>query len=311
MTISEKGMITEQTNENTINIDKMSINEIVKTINNEDKKVAYAVEKTIPEITSAVEFTVSSLKNGGRLIIAGAGTSGRLGVLDASECPPTFNTAPELVKGLIAGGDTALRNAVEGIEDDENSGINDLKKEDFSDNDVLIGVAASGRTPYVIGALKYAKSLGAKTISISCNPDSETGRLADAAIEVIVGPEVISGSTRLKSGTAQKMVLNIISTTTMIKLGKTYKNLMVDLQASNSKLRRRALNIFKNITNIKDDDTATLFLEKTSWNLKEAIVIYETSCTIEEARAYLKSADGFVVNAIQLGKETKALNIKR
>ncbi len=311
MTISEKGMITEQTNENTINIDKMSINEIVKTINNEDKKVAYAVEKTIPEITRAVEFTVSSLKNGGRLIIAGAGTSGRLGVLDASECPPTFNTAPELVKGLIAGGDTALRNAVEGIEDDENSGINDLKKEDFSDNDVLIGVAASGRTPYVIGALKYAKSLGAKTISISCNPDSETGRLADAAIEVIVGPEVISGSTRLKSGTAQKMVLNIISTTTMIKLGKTYKNLMVDLQASNSKLRRRALNIFKNITNIKDDDTATLFLEKTSWNLKEAIVIYETSCTIEEARAYLKSADGFVVNAIQLGKETKALNIKR
>ncbi len=302
MTISEKAMITEQTNENTINIDKMSINEIVKTINNEDKKVAYAVEKTIPEITKAIEFTVSSLKSGGRLIIAGAGTSGRLGVLDASECPPTFNTAPEMVKGLIAGGDTALRNAVEGIEDDENSGVNDLKKEDFSDNDVLIGVAASGRTPYVIGALKYAKSLGAKTISISCNPDSETGRLADAAIEVIVGPEVISGSTRLKSGTAQKMVLNIISTTTMIKLGKTYKNLMVDLQASNSKLRRRALNIFKNITNIKDDDTATLFLEKTSWNLKEAIVIYETSCTIEEARAYLKSADGFVVNAIQLGK---------
>ncbi len=302
MTISEKAMITEQTNENTINIDKMNINEIVKIINNEDKKVAYAVEKTIPEITKAIEFTVSSLKNGGRLIIAGAGTSGRLGVLDASECPPTFNTAPEMVKGLIAGGDTALRNAVEGIEDDENSGVNDLKKEDFSDNDVLIGVAASGRTPYVIGALKYAKSLGAKTISISCNPNSETGRLADAAIEVIVGPEVISGSTRLKSGTAQKMVLNIISTTTMIKLGKTYKNLMVDLQASNSKLRRRALNIFKNITNIKDDDTATLFLEKTSWNLKEAIVIYETSCTIEEARAYLKSADGFVVNAIQLGK---------
>lgn len=302
MTISEKGMITEQTNKNTINIDKMSINEIVKTINNEDKKVAYAVEKAIPEITRAIEFTVSSLKDGGRLIIAGAGTSGRLGVLDASECPPTFNTAPELVKGLIAGGDTALRNAVEGIEDDENSGAGDLKNENFNSRDVLIGVAASGRTPYVIGALKYAKSLGAKTISISCNPDSETGRLADTAIEVIVGPEVISGSTRLKSGTAQKMVLNIISTTTMIKLGKTYKNLMVDLQASNSKLRRRALNIFKNITNIKDDNTATSFLEKTSWNLKEAIVIYETSCTIEEARAYLKSADGFVVNAIQLGK---------
>lgn len=302
MTIIES-MVTEQLNENTTNIDKMSISEIIETINNEDKKVAYAVEKVIPEITKAVEFTVYALKNGGRLIIVGAGTSGRLGVLDASECPPTFNTDPELVKGIIAGGDIALRNAVEGIEDDENSGESDLINEKFNSKDVLIGVAASGRTPYVKGAIKYAKSIGAKAIAISCNPNSEIGKLADVAIEVIVGPEVISGSTRLKSGTAQKMILNIISTTTMIKLGKTYKNLMVDLQASNSKLRQRALRIFKNITNVENDDEAKLILEKTNWNLKEAIVMYEADCSLDEAKDYLTQSDGFVIDAIQLGKK--------
>jgi len=301
MTNNVKSMITEQTNESTNDIDKMSIIEIVTTINDEDKKVAFSVEKVIPEIAEAIELAVSSLKNGGRLIIVGAGTSGRLGVLDASECPPTFNTDPELVKGLIAGGDIALRNPVEGIEDDENSGISDLINESFSEKDILIGVAASGRTPYVIGALKYAKKLGAKTISISCNPNSKTGKLADVAIEVIVGPEVISGSTRLKSGTAQKMILNIISTTTMIKLGKTYRNLMVDLQASNTKLKQRALRIFEAITNIEDDE-AILFLEKTNWNLKEAIVSYETNCNIEEAKGYLDLANGFVKDAILLGK---------
>lgn len=300
-----KSMITEQTNESTNDIDKMSIMEIVTTINNEDKKVAFSVEQVIPEIANAIELTVSSLKSGGRLIIVGAGTSGRLGVLDASECPPTFNTNPDLVKGLIAGGDIALRNPVEGIEDDENSGISDLISEGFNEHDVLIGVAASGRTPYVIGALKYAKKLGSKTISISCNPNSETGKWADVAIEVIVGPEVITGSTRLKSGTAQKMILNIISTTTMIKLGKTYRNLMVDLQASNSKLKQRALRIFESITNI-EDDKAIMFLEKTNWNLKEAIVVYEANCTIEEAKEYLKLTNGFVKNAIQLGKESRA-----
>jgi len=301
MTNNVKSMITEQTNESTNDIDKMSIIEIITTINNEDKKVAYSVEKVIPEIAEAIELTVSSLKNGGRLIIVGAGTSGRLGVLDASECPPTFNTDPELVKGLIAGGDIALRNPVEGIEDDETSGINDLINENFSEKDILIGVAASGRTPYVIGALKYAKKLGSKTISISCNPNSKTGKLADVAIEVIVGPEVISGSTRLKSGTAQKMILNIISTTTMIKLGKTYRNLMVDLQASNTKLKQRALRIFETITNIEDDE-AISFLEKTNWNLKEAIVSYETNCDIEEAKGYLDISNGFVKDAILLGK---------
>lgn len=308
MTIIENGMITEQLNENTSNIDKMSIREIIEAINNEDKKVAFAVENVIPEITKAVDITVSALRNNGRLIIVGAGTSGRLGVLDASECPPTFNTNPELVKGLIAGGDIALRNAVEGIEDDEKSGVNDLIKEKFNSNDVLIGVAASGRTPYVKGAIKYAKAVGAKAIAISCNPNSETGKLADVSIEVIVGPEVISGSTRLKSGTAQKMILNIISTTTMIKLGKTYKNLMVDLQASNSKLRQRALRIFKNITNVENEDEAKLILEKTNWNLKEAIVIYETDCSLDEAKDYLMQSEGFVIDAIQLGK--KYLNAK-
>lgn len=294
-------MVTEQINETTNNIDKMNITEIITSINNEDKKVAYAVENTIPEISKAVELTVNALKNNGRIIIVGAGTSGRLGVLDASECPPTFNTDPEMVKGLIAGGDIALRNAVEGVEDIEEAGRLDLIAENFNQNDILIGVAASGRTPYVIGAINYAKSLNAKTVSISCNPNSKISKLSDVSIEAIVGPEVVSGSTRLKSGTAQKMILNIISTTTMIKLGKTYKNLMVDLQASNSKLKERALRIFRIITDAKEDD-AKNSLDKTNWNLKEAIVCYEGNCTLEDAKEFLKKSDGFVTNAISLAK---------
>ncbi len=294
------GMITEQINRNTVDIDNMSITEIVTCINNEDKTVAYAVEKVIPQIVNAVELTVLALKRGGRMIFVGAGTSGRLGVLDASECPPTFNTDPELVKGIIAGGDIALRKAVEGIEDNEEDAIKDLKKEDLNHNDVVIGIAASGRTPYVIGALKYAKEIGAKAIGISCNPQSKMRKYSDVMIEVIVGPEVISGSTRLKSGTAQKMILNILSTTTMIKLGKTYKNLMIDLQTSNYKLKQRAIRILKEVTQNNDEDAAISILEKTDWNVKEAIVLWETGCSIAEVRKYLKDSEGFVNKAIEL-----------
>lgn len=301
MVVNIKNMITEQTNETTNNIDKMNIQEIVQVINNEDKKVAYAIEKVIPEISEAIEITVETLKNGGRMLTIGSGTSGRLGVLDASECPPTFNTDPELIKGIIAGGSKALQIAIEGIEDDENSALKDLIDEDFSNKDVLIGISASGNTPYVIGGLEYAKKLGAKTISISCNPNSKIGKLADVSIEAIVGPEVISGSTRLKSGTAQKMILNMISTVTMIKLGKTYNNLMVDLQATNTKLKNRATRILKTITSINDSE-ATILLEKTNWNLKESIVIYETNCTLERAKKYLEKANGIVIDAIEIGK---------
>ncbi|MEW9121553.1 MAG: N-acetylmuramic acid 6-phosphate etherase [Thermotaleaceae bacterium] len=294
------GMITEQINRNTVDIDSMSIREIVTCINNEDKTVAYAVEKVIPQISDAVELTVSALKRGGRMLFIGAGTSGRLGVLDASECPPTFNTDPELVKGIIAGGDVALRKAVEGIEDHEEAAVKDLKKEALDHKDVVIGIAASGRTPYVIGGLKYAKEIGAKAIGISCNPQSKILKYSDVIIEVIVGPEVISGSTRLKSGTAQKMILNILSTTTMIKLGKTYKNLMVDLQTSNHKLKERAIRILKEVTQNNDEYQAIAMLEKTDWNVKEAIVLWESGCSIAEVRNYLKESEGFVNKAIEL-----------
>lgn len=295
-------MITESINENSIDIDKISIEGALHLMNEEDKKVAFAVEKALPQIAKAIELTVSAINRGGRLIYIGSGTSGRLGVLDASECPPTFNTDPEMVKGIIAGGDTALRKALEGVEDNEEEAVSYLKQERLSNSDVLIGISASGSTPYVLGALKYGRIIGASTVGIACNPESPMADLSDVMIEVIVGPEIISGSTRLKAGTAQKMVLNMISTITMVQMGKTYMNLMVDLQASNVKLRNRALNILKKVTSVKDEGEALRLLEHTGWSVKEAIVMEKTKLPAKKAKQYLKNSGGRVSKAIEMAE---------
>lgn len=241
-------LITEQRNPNTMNIDRCSAQEIVKLINDEDKKVPLAIEACLPQIAQAVEKIVVAFQQGGRLVYIGAGTSGRLGVLDASECPPTFGVSPEMVKGIIAGGEHALRHPIEGAEDNPQAGEDDLKRIQFSKQDILVGIAASGRTPYVIGALTYAKQQGATTVSISSNPHSAMSQIADIAIETLVGAEALTGSSRLKSGTAQKLVLNMLTTASMILIGKCYQNLMVDVQASNQKLVARAIRIVMEAT---------------------------------------------------------------
>lgn len=241
-------LITEQRNPNTMNIDRCSAQEIVKLINDEDKKVPFAIETCLPQIAQAVEKIVTAFQQGGRLVYIGAGTSGRLGVLDASECPPTFGVSPEMVKGIIAGGEHALRHPIEGAEDNPQAGEEDLKRIQFSKQDILVGIAASGRTPYVIGALTYAKQQGAITVSISSNPNSAMSQIADIAIETLVGAEALTGSSRLKSGTAQKLVLNMLTTASMILIGKCYQNLMVDVQASNQKLVARAIRIVMEAT---------------------------------------------------------------
>ncbi len=241
-------LITEQRNPNTMNIDRCSAQEIVKLINDEDKKVPLAIETCLPQIAQAVEKIVTAFQQGGRLVYIGAGTSGRLGVLDASECPPTFGVSPEMVKGIIAGGEHALRHPIEGAEDNPQAGEEDLKRIQFSKQDILVGIAASGRTPYVIGALTYAKQQGAITVSISSNPNSAMSQIADIAIETLVGAEALTGSSRLKSGTAQKLVLNMLTTASMILIGKCYQNLMVDVQASNQKLVARAIRIVMEAT---------------------------------------------------------------
>ncbi|EFL80318.1 N-acetylmuramic acid 6-phosphate etherase [Actinobacillus pleuropneumoniae] len=236
-------MITEQRNPNSMNIDQLSALELVKVINQEDKQVPLAVEKCLARIAQAVEKIVQAFQNGGRLVYIGAGTSGRLGVLDASECPPTYGVSPEMVVGIIAGGERALRHPIEGAEDNTEQGKAALQAVNFSQKDVLVGIAASGRTPYVIGALEYAKSLGATTVSIASNPNSAMAQIAEIAIDTVVGPEILTGSSRMKSGTAQKLVLNMLTTASMVMIGKCYSNLMVDVQASNEKLKARAIKI--------------------------------------------------------------------
>ncbi|KAA8997675.1 N-acetylmuramic acid 6-phosphate etherase [Affinibrenneria salicis] len=241
-------LVSEQRNENTRNIDALPAEEIVRLINHEDRLVAQAVAAELPAIAAAVSRIVETFHRGGRLIYQGAGTSGRLGVLDASECPPTFGVPDGMVIGIIAGGDHALRNAVEGAEDNAPAGADDLRRFELDARDTLVGIAVSGRTPYVLGGLSYARAQGAATIALTCNPHSPMAELSDIAIAPIVGPEVLTGSTRLKSGTAQKMVLNMLSTASMVLLGKCYQNLMVDVQASNEKLRARAIRIVAQAT---------------------------------------------------------------
>ncbi|ABX41499.1 N-acetylmuramic acid 6-phosphate etherase [Lachnoclostridium phytofermentans] len=288
---------TEQKNERTKNIDILSTLEVLKLMNDEDKKVAYAVEKELENIQKAVDITYEKMAAGGRLIYSGCGTSGRLGILDAVECPPTFGTDPELVQALIAGGVMAFVKAVEGAEDNQELGAEDLKAIGFSEKDILVGIAASGRTPYVIGAVSYAKSIGAKTISVTCSTNSPLTSITDVAITLQTGPEVITGSTRLKSGTAQKMVLNMLSTSVMIKLGKVYGNLMVDLKATNEKLVERAVMIVRTITEA-DDLTARQTLEACDYSAKTAIVMLKCNLTAAKAEEAINKANGHISSII-------------
>jgi len=293
-------LTTEQRNPNSINIDKISTFEILKIINNEDKLVPLAVEKEIPYIEQAVEIVVNAIKNGGRLLYFGAGTSGRLGVVDASECPPTFGTPFGMIDGFIAGGKEAMFRAQEGAEDYEENGAKDVLSAQVTDRDVVCGIAASRRTPYVVGAVKKAKELGAKTLFVTTNPREDFNiEGVDVAICPYVGPEVIMGSTRMKSGTAQKLVLNMITTTAMVRLGKTYENMMIDLQMTNKKLIERAKRIVMMITGITYEE-AQDYLEKSNYHVKSALVMIKANVDYNEAQELLKQADGFVRKAIEL-----------
>jgi N-acetylmuramic acid 6-phosphate etherase len=296
-------LITEQINERTRQLDQMSALEIVRVMNEEDRRVPLAVEEVLPQVAQAVEAMVETLKQGGHIFYIGAGTSGRLGVLDASECPPTFNADPSWFQGIIAGGDTALRYAVEGAEDDPLQAATDLKERGFCSRDLLVGLATSGRTPYVIGAVEYAKQVGARTVAITCNPGSVLGKLSDIPIEVNVGPEVLVGSTRLKSGTAQKMILNMLSTATMVRMGKVYQNLMVDLQPSNRKLEDRARRIIQQITGVSPEEAEAAWL-RCDKEVKTAIISLLTDQTPERARQLLRQAEGQVRKALQLDTKT-------
>lgn len=289
---------TEQRNPRTAHIDELSTPDMIKLINSEDKKVAEAVEAVCPQIAEAVDMIADRLKRGGRLIYVGCGTSGRLGVLDASECPPTFSADPGTVQAVIAGGPDAVFNAAEGAEDDPEHGENDLRSLAVSENDVLCGIAASGRTPYVTGAMKYAKSVGAAVIAVTCCPGSEIDTLAHIGISPAPGPEVITGSTRMKSGTAQKMVLNMLSTGAMIKLGKVYGNLMVDVRPSNEKLRLRCKRIVRDATG-ETDGAASKALEACGYRCKTAIVMLLKHVSSAEADRLLEKAGGRTADAIR------------
>ena len=284
-------LITEQRNPNSMHVDSLSALEIVQLMNEEDKQVPLAIEKCLPQIAQAVERIVAAFQQGGRLVYIGAGTSGRLGVLDASECPPTFGVSPEMVKGIIAGGERALRHPIEGAEDSKAQAVVDLQTIQFSSKDVLVGIAASGRTPYVIGALEYAKRLGSVTVSIASNPNSAMANIVDIAIDTVVGPEVLTGSSRLKSGTAQKLVLNMLTTASMILMGKCYQNLMVDVQASNEKLKARAIRIVMQATDC-DKAIAEETLKQADQNAKLAIMMILSGLDRAQAEALLEKHQG-------------------
>ena len=292
-----KKIATEQRNPNTMNIDSLSTHEMIRLINREDHRVAEAVSQVTEEIAKAVDVIADRLSKGGRLIYCGAGTSGRLGILDAVECPPTYSTEPEMVQGLIAGGYPAIFKAVEGAEDSKELGVEDMKGIRFTAGDVLVGVAASGRTPYVLGCMEYAKELGAVTVAVTCCPGSVLDTYADIGIAPAPGPEVVTGSTRMKSGTAQKMVLNMLSTGAMIKLGKVYSNLMVDVKPSNEKLVRRCVTIVCAATEC-DEATATAALEQCEYRPKIAIVMVLMGVGAEEAKALLTRGGGRIAKVL-------------
>ncbi len=297
MSIDLNKLVTEAINKNTTNIDQAATIEIVKMINEEDKKVALAIEKELPKIAKAIETIAEKLESGGRLIYIGSGTSGRLGILDASECPPTFGVNSDMIQGIIAGGDIAIREAVEGAEDNRDGVIMQLKEKKFNSKDVLVGIAASGRTPYVISGLEFAKKMNAQTIAVTCNPNSEISKLVDISIAPVVGPEVITGSTRMKAGSAQKMVLNMLTTGSMIKLGKVYQNLMVDVQAKNSKLIERCKQIVMKVTEVKKEE-ASEYLKKTDYDVKLAIFMIKTKLELNKAKQILKQNKGHLSKAL-------------
>ena len=302
--VNLEGIATEKRNISTLLIDELSTIDMLTLINNEDKTVPLAIEKILPDIAMAVDLITKQLQSGGRLFYIGAGTSGRLGVLDAAECPPTYGVSPDLVQGIIAGGAPALLKAQEGAEDSLELCKKDLKEKDFSQNDIMVGIAASGRTPYVIGGLEYAKSIGAPTISIACSPKSEIAKLADIPLTVVTGPEVITGSTRMKAGTAQKLVLNMLSTGTMIKLGKVYSNLMVDLMATNRKLEERSIRIVMEATG-ENREISQKALAACKGKAKTAIFMLLSGLTPKEATTALDNSNGFVSKALNKLKELK------
>lgn len=291
-------LVTESRNKETMGLDQMTPLEIVTVMNREDGKAVEAVGEVLPQIAQAIDWCTDSLKQKGRIIYIGAGTSGRLGVLDAVECPPTFGVSPDVVVGLMAGGTPAFVKAVEGAEDSQTMGEEDLKEIHLSQADIVIGLAASGRTPYVIYGLRYAKKIGCRTVAVSCNRDSEIGKEADLAIEPVPGPEVLTGSTRLKAGTVQKMVLNMISTGSMVGIGKVYQNLMVDVVQTNMKLITRAENIVMTATGCTREE-ARDSLEEAEGSVKLAITMILLQCGAKSAKTRLNRAGGYVRNAIQ------------
>ncbi|MBI6216947.1 N-acetylmuramic acid 6-phosphate etherase [Proteus sp. DFP240708] len=297
MAIDLSNLVTESRNHNSENIDTLSTFDMLKVINNEDKKVPLAVEKALPEIAQLVDKVAIAFSQGGRLIYCGAGTSGRLGILDASECPPTYGTPHDMVIGLIAGGHKAILQAVENAEDNIQLGEQDLRQLNFNEKDVLVGIAASGRTPYVIGALNYAKSLGATTGAISCNPESPIAQIADIAITPIVGAEVVTGSSRMKAGTAQKLILNMITTAAMIKIGKVFGNLMVDVEATNAKLVERQVRIVMQATEC-ERAIAEEALSQCQRHCKTAILMILANVDAQQATQMLNQNKGFIRKAL-------------
>lgn len=296
-------LTTEQSNPHSDQIDSMNSLEIVQLMNAEDAKIIAAVEKEADTIAAAIDLIANAFSKGGRLIYMGAGTSGRLGVLDASECPPTFNSPPELVVGLIAGGKPALTSAIEGAEDHSEFAIADLDEIDFDKNDVLVGIATSGRTPYVIAGLKYAQEQGAQTVALTCNQENQLAEVAHLTICPIVGPEVVTGSTRLKAGTATKMVLNMLTTGAMVRIGKTYGNLMVDLRATNEKLVDRSIRILMAFTDLPREEAESV-LSTCNGELKTAIVHVKREVSLEAAWELLKQAQGHLRQVLEETEDT-------
>lgn len=297
-------LTTETRNPRTMNLDKMTSLEIATTMNTEDTQAVKSITAELPKIATAIDWATEALEAGGRIIYMGAGTSGRLGVLDASECPPTFGVSPDLVVGLIAGGEKAFTKAVEGAEDNAALGKEDLVAHGLNRHDVVIGLAASGRTPYVLGGIGYAKSLGCKTVGIACNKGSKVGAASDLAIEPVTGPEVLTGSTRLKAGTVQKLILNMISTGSMVKVGKAYQNLMVDVQQTNEKLVVRGQNIVMEATGCTRKE-AIESLEASDGHVKTAIVAVLLGCDPNKAKDYLNQANGHVRDAVRDGERER------
>lgn len=296
------GLTSESINPNTSRIDECDTEGILRLLNSEDQGVPLAVEKEIPQITQAVDLIVERIRAGGRLFYVGCGTSGRLGVLDASECPPTYGTSPELVQGYIAGGDTALRNAVEGSEDNAQEGAELMETIGVTNKDAVVGITASGSAPYVLGAIVKAREIGAAAIGLATNQNSKLARICDVTIAPVVGPEPIMGSTRMKSGTAQKLVLNMISTSVMIRLGKVYNNLMVDLRASNNKLLDRSMRIIRQVCGCTTEEAAAA-LNEADMSVKLAILMLKSGLGADDARSLLDSVGGRLKDAISHGKE--------